>query len=351
MENPSKESLGWNAFFEAQRNLSFDIARVISEHKNNYTIVIPSKGTFNAQITGKLLFCSDSTTELPKTGDWVHCTVFDNDTVFIHEVLERKTVFSRKSVSSHGQEHVLGTNLDKIFIVQSLNENFNPRRLERYLAQAISSGITPVIILSKADLCQNLDGYLNQIKEIIQKTTVIPVSTVTSIGIEKIKLLINTGETIGFVGSSGVGKSTLINTLTQKNALKTGHVSHYDNKGRHTTVSRELILLPEGGILMDTPGMREFGITADENGIEESFHELSALASSCRFQQCTHIHEPGCAVKEALEDGSISKHRYESYIKLKREAERFSMNNFEKRKKDKKQGKLYKTMKKIKQKR
>ncbi|WP_345374130.1 ribosome small subunit-dependent GTPase A [Algivirga pacifica] len=342
LENYTKEQLGWNTFFQQQDTQGFQVGRVIAAHKHHYDIILPEKGTFKGQLIGKLLFMADTPSELPKTGDWVLISPMDEQEVLIHEVMERETMFSRRSAGASGSEQVICTNLQTLFIVQSLNENFSPRRLERYITQAYSSQVKPVVILHKADLVADIEPYLDQLKEIQQDLSIVVTSIVDGRGVKEIQSMITEGMTFAFVGSSGVGKSSLINSLLGSQQQVTQEVSHYDSKGKHTTVSRELLFLPEGGILVDTPGMREFGVTADEEGLQKSFYEVSELAEHCRFKHCTHMHEPDCAVLQGVAEGKISEDRYQSYLKLQREAEHYQMSNHEKRKKQKQFGKMVK---------
>ncbi len=315
--------LGWDEFFENNFmqyvQQQFSAARVAVENKTNY-LLYTSFGEASGEISGKLFFNSESSSELPKVGDWVAVSLFDNNTkAVIHNVLPRKTKISRKSADKKTEEQIIAANIDVVFIVQSLDENFNINRMERYLAAVNQSGALPVAVLNKADICDDAD-YRKQLVENVQPgVDVINVSALTGGGVDCLRKYFCLGKTIVFVGSSGVGKSSLINTITGVEIQKTNSMSDATSKGKHTTTKRELIVLPEGGLLIDTPGMREFGLWDAEEGLSKTFSGFEELALKCKFKDCTHTHETNCAVVEAVENGSISKQQYENYIKMRKE--------------------------------
>ncbi|WP_020528554.1 ribosome small subunit-dependent GTPase A [Flexithrix dorotheae] len=322
MDTYSLNNLGWNNFFQQQineENKGFEIARVAIQNKNNYILFSPN-GELQGELSGKIQFTADDPSDLPKVGDWVLIIPFDGEKkAIIHEVLERKTKFSRKLPGSTTTEQIIATNLDLIFLVQGLDHNFNPRRLERYLMLARESGAEPVVILSKADLCENVEEKLKIIGKVAPNTKVFAVSVVSEKGLEEVKNLVHPGKTIAFTGSSGVGKSTLINWIAGEEIMETQEVREDDSRGRHTTTRREMILLENGGILIDTPGMRELQLWNAEEGFEQTFAEIEDLAAACKFQDCTHTVEKGCAVLAALEKGEMDVARYNSFLKLQRE--------------------------------
>jgi ribosome biogenesis GTPase / thiamine phosphate phosphatase len=323
MENISLNMLGWSHFFESQIQSAdlpqnFLIARVTAENKTNYNLACPS-GDFIGEVTGKILFNAASESDLPKTGDWVAFTEMDQGKALIHHIFNRKTVVSRKAVGRTMTEQIIITNVDVLFIVQSLDNNFNISRLERYVS-ATSNDIEPIIVLNKADLCSNLDERLAEVTGRLSNVKVIATSYVNN-DLNSLQAHIVPGKTYAFVGSSGVGKSSLINRLLGENMMETGAVRDVDSKGRHTTTRRELILIPEGGILIDTPGMREFGLWSEHADLSTAFGDIAVLASRCKYSDCQHINEQHCAVKEAVDQGVLDSSHYQNYLKLKREVE------------------------------
>ncbi|MFC1726410.1 ribosome small subunit-dependent GTPase A [candidate division KSB1 bacterium] len=322
MTQHNLKSLGWDEFFEEEfkqfSSLGFSAGRIAAENKNSY-VVLSEKGELFGEVTGKLLFSSDNVSDLPKVGDWVVYSEYDDSKAVIHNVLKRRTGISRNIAGKKTDEQVIAANMDYVFIVQGLDGNFNLRRLERYLIIALQSGAEPVIILNKADLCENLKNYISNVKEIAPDIKIFAVSALKNEGIDKIKEFLNTGETAVFVGSSGVGKSTIINSILGEDKQETGEVREKDSRGRHVTSRREIILLPGGGLVIDTPGMRELQLWSSDSGFEETFADIEVLAAGCHFSDCSHTEEIKCAVKEALEKGELSEKRLESYRKLQKE--------------------------------
>lgn len=318
----SLKTLGWNTFFEDKfeeyKNLGFVPGRIAVENKNNFN-VITETGEIIAEISGKLMFTAESNSKLPKTGDWVALSVFDNESGIIHGVVERKTKVSRRKPGKTTDEQVIITNVDFIFIVQSLDNNFNINRLERYLATVYQSGAIPIIILSKSDLCDDIESKIEEIRQYHSEETIIALSSFENRGIDKIKELLEFGKTYAFLGSSGVGKSTIINKIVNEEIQKTTEVRTSDNKGKHTTTKRELIVLPEGGLLIDTPGMRGLKLWSAEDGISNTFAEFEEFAGECKYADCTHTHEANCAVINALNNNLIPQSRYDNYLKMRKE--------------------------------
>jgi len=316
------DTLGWNSFFqqqlESQDMTGFEVGRVAAENRTNY-LIYSRYSELSGEVTGKLLFTSSSA-ELPKVGDWVVMSVFEDERkAIIHRILERKSRFSRKVAGKKTEEQVIAANIDLVFIVQGLDGNYNPRRLERYLVMACKSAAEPVIVLNKSDLCDDTAGRIAEVMGLTGDIPVFTVSAKTGYGIDALKNCICTGTTVAFIGSSGVGKSTIINTLLGKDIQRTGEVRESDSRGRHITARRELFIMPDGGLLIDTPGMRELQLWNAGDGIEETFADIESLAGECHFKDCTHTVETKCAVLEAVEEGTVPRSRYENYIKLRRE--------------------------------
>ena len=321
----------------------FKIGRVITEHKERY-IVRTNKGEFEAEITGNIRFTAENRSDYPAVGDWVVVKVYESVLAIIHEILPRKSVLERQAAGKMGEKQVIAANIDYAFIVQSADRDFNINRIERYLTICHSAGIEPIIILSKTDLVleTELNDLLAEINSRIKNVEVIPVSNQTRSGYDKFESRLVKGKTYCFLGSSGVGKSTLINNLSGRKIMKTAPLSTSTKKGKHTTDHRELIVLENGSILIDNPGMREVGIADDNGGLETTFDMITRLSANCMFTDCTHTNEKGCAVIEAVEKGLISLASYENYLKMEREKERFQTSIAEKRKKEKAFGKMCK---------
>ena len=320
---PTLLKLGWDQQFEeaftALERDDLVPGRVAVENRDNY-IVMTGDGEYMAEITGKLRFSVLDAADLPKVGDWVACSVFENDrNGVIHEILPRRTKFSRRTAGKKTEEQVLATNINTIFIVQSLDNNFNLRRMERHLVMVYEGGSRPVVILNKSDICPDPGAYVARVKSVLPGIEVLAVSAYSGEGLQNMSQFLSEGETIAFIGSSGVGKSSLINRIMGEELLRTQEIRLADSRGRHTTTRRELILAPEGGLLIDTPGIREFQVWESTEGIDETYSEIIDLSAGCRYSDCTHTCEAGCAVIAAVSEGRITQGRYESYLKLRKE--------------------------------
>jgi ribosome biogenesis GTPase len=336
----------WAAAFEAGAREGETPGRVVLEHNHVYRVLTPapSKTTSGvvsgkttpdvvsevlAELSGKVKFEASGRSAMPAVGDWVTLrpTTAEGARPQIRAVLPRRSTFSRRAPGRETEEQIVATNIDTIFLVSGLDQDFNPRRIERYLVMARASGAQPVIVLNKADLTESLDADIALITEMAPE---VPVHAVTAknhsadastgamakADVSALRGYLGRGQTVALLGSSGVGKSTIINALTGTGALKTGEVREVDGRGRHTTVHRQLIVLEGGGLVIDTPGMRELQLWEEGDRLDMAFPEIDALDGACRFRDCQHDREPGCAVKTAVADGTIDATRYESYLKL-----------------------------------
>lgn len=322
---------------------SEELARVIVEHRERY-IVQSSEGIFQAEITGNIRFAARSRSDFPAVGDWVRITKMDRETAIILEIFPRKTILSRQAVGKQGEEQVIAANIDAAFIVQAVGHDFNMNRLERYLSICHAAGITPVMLLTKIDLAEKneLDELSAKIVQRQPGLSVFAVSNETGVGLNALQNSLITGMTYCFLGSSGVGKSTVINRLLNEEVLQTAEISASTSKGKHTTTHRELFRLENGSFVIDTPGMRELGMTSESGGIERTYDQIGELAKNCRYGDCTHTEEKGCAVKTAVENGELAEEVYENYLKLKREQEHFSSTVHDKKREGKIFGKIVK---------
>lgn len=342
--------LGFNNWFfdriDPTKLIDHQIARVITVHKDRYTIN-NGKGDVSAEVTGKLMFSADSSLDYPATGDWVIAQYYDNNSfAIISEIVTRKSVLKRKTSGKNIEFQLIATNIDTGLIVQSLDTNYNLRRLERYLVMVNESDIQPVVLLSKSDLLpvNEIDKKITEIQALIPDIRVVPFSNKDQTGLQHVNGLLVPWKTYCLLGSSGVGKTTLINNLQDEVRLKTHSVREKDGKGRHITTRRQLINLKNGAMIIDTPGMRELGNFAVDTGIHSTFDEIAELSNQCRYNDCSHTQEQGCSILAALKDGIISQERYQNFIKLNKESAFYEMSYLEKKRKDKKFGKFVKSV-------
>jgi ribosome biogenesis GTPase len=319
------KDLGWDDFFEqesvqcAERGLQ--PARVVREHKERYEIV-GARGPRSARVARKVIHAARSRADFPAVGDWVCFGAASGDgEVIIQTVLPRKTKFSRKVAGAETEEQVVAANIDLAFLVSAFGGDLNPRRIERYLTLAWDSGAEAVIVINKADLVEDPAHELAGVESVAVGTPILVVSALSGDGLEQVRDRLKPGRTAAFLGSSGVGKSTIINRLLGDEVLEVGEVRRRDGKGRHITTSRQLVMLASGSMIIDSPGMREIQLWAGEDSLDGSFEDIECLAQACRFRDCSHMSEPGCAVKEAIEEGSLDPGRLRSYMKLQRELE------------------------------
>jgi ribosome biogenesis GTPase len=319
------EDLGWDSTwqqaFAPYAGENIVCARVTQEHREQ-CIISTGESEGPAVVTGKLRNAAISRIDFPAVGDWVAAKWDGGDNLaVIQHILPRRTSLMRKAAGSTTEEQVIAANVDVVLLVSGLDGDFNPRRIERYATLAWESGATPLVVLNKADLCQDVEDRVREATSVSCGIDVVPVSAATGSGLDAIRSRFSVGTTFALLGSSGVGKSTLINALLGGHFMDTGTVREDDSRGRHTTTHRELIAVPGVGILIDTPGMRELQLWADEASLERTFDDIAQLASQCRFRDCTHEKEPGCAVIAALISGELDTGRMESHRKLKRELE------------------------------
>lgn len=293
----------------------YSLGRVTAQYRNLYKIITES-GEVTGVVSGKLQYELMYKKDFPAVGDWVAIEQVQNGNSVIHGILQRKTLICRKVAGGKSEEQVLAANVDKVFITMSLNQDFNVRRLERYINIAWDSGAIPVIILTKSDLYEDVEEQRMNLEEVALGIDIISVSSLTGDGVEMIRSLIGEGKTVVFIGSSGVGKSTLINKLLGEDIQLTKDIG-FNDKGRHTTTNRELFIMNNGGIIIDTPGMRELQLS--QGDMEATFSDIEALGDQCYFSNCTHRMEPRCAIKEAIRNGQLSIDRFKSYEKLMRE--------------------------------
>lgn len=324
---------------------SFSLGRIMEEHRERY-IVSTGEKEYEAEVTGNLRFSAVSREDFPAVGDWVAIMVYEPDIAIIHKVLPRRTVLCRQAVGQKGEKQIISANVDAAFIMQSAGSDFNINRLERYIAVCHTGGVEPVMVLSKTDLFseEEISEAIGTVEKRHPDLKFLLLSNLTKEGMQQIIEYMEKGKTYCLIGSSGVGKSTLINNLLNREELKTGEISTSTGKGRHITTSREVIVLGTGAIIIDTPGMKELGMADDKEGIRNTFREVYDLSLKCKFPDCTHNDEKGCAVKEALDKGIILPKSLENFRKMAREQERFASSEAERRKKDRQFGKMVKNI-------
>jgi len=324
-EQADQHDLGWTKSLEtsfqaaASEILDAVAARIVREDRGRYRAVAGGS-SYAAEVTGAFRHAHTASDAYPAVGDWVVATrVQGEDKLRIHGVLPRLTVFTRTAAGSTSDVQVVAANVDSVFIVMGLDGDFNPRRVERYVALAYESGARPVIILSKCDLVDDLADRIAEIEGVALGVPVYPVSSIEAQGVEALKSYLVTGQTVACLGSSGAGKSTLINALLGHEVMATGGIREDDSRGRHTTTHRQLVMLPAGGSLIDTPGMRELQLTGEEGSLGSAFDDVESIAKNCSFRDCGHGNEPGCAIREAIDRGELDPGRYRSFEKLQRE--------------------------------
>ncbi len=314
-------------------------ARITAVHRELFEIVC-RYGACHAVVKSSIYYDERNIETFPAIGDFVLIEYNPSGPSRIIKTLERKSYFSRRDPDVGRGEQIVAANFDYVFIVMSLNNDFNTKRLERYLAASWQSGATPLIILTKTDLLEDYSDYINELEQVAIGVEIIPISSMTGFGLEGLKRFIEPGKTIVFLGSSGVGKSSLVNALVGESLMKTNSIREDDAKGHHTTTHRQLIRLSNGAMIIDTPGMRELGVWDISVGLEEAFQDIKELILDCRFSDCTHGNEPGCKIREALQGGTLEEERWRRYLKLKREA-KYSEAKVAYKEREQKKGKVY----------
>lgn len=323
---------GWDDFFDAQMEKfskeGYSVGRVAIENKSNF-ILYTEFGELTAGLSGKFKFNASSESDYPGVGDWVVIKpMIEESKAVIEFVLERKNKFSRKVPGMTTEEQIIAANIDTIFIISSLNQDINLRRIERYLTLAFENNIPSALILSKSDVCDDVREKLTEVESIAGESEIYVISALENKGTDELKKYFSDNRTVAVVGSSGVGKSTLINCLSGSDDMEVSDISLYKDRGRHTTSHRELIILPGGGLIIDTPGMREIQVWEGSDGMSETFTDVEQYFSECKFTDCKHETEPGCAIIKAIENGELDEKRYKNYVKMQKEVKHFeNMNN------------------------
>ncbi len=319
---PSLAALGWNDHFARafQEWAAPDMVpgRVALEHNHVYR-VLTEQGEQLAEAAGRLKHLAAGRHELPAVGDWVALRLDDGGRCLIRAVLPRLGRFSRKAAGGWTEEQVVAANIDTVFLVSGLDGDFNPKRIERYLLLARQSHARPVVILNKSDVADDVEEAVALVRALAPDVAVLAISAATGQGFETLQEFLGPGQTVALLGSSGAGKSSIVNRLVGARVLPTRSVRESDSRGRHASVHRQMIALPGGGLVIDTPGMRELQLWDVDGGLDETFGELAVLGERCRFRDCRHAREPGCAVKAAVEDGTLDAARYENFLKLQAE--------------------------------
>lgn len=346
------EELGWSDWFEDKLDESmtseYKLARVTAVSKDKY-LIRNEVDEISAEITGKMLFGAESNLDLPTVGDWVYVQYFNQNTfAIINGILPRRSLLKRRVAGKKIDFQPIASNIDLAFIMQSVEFDFNLRRLERYLTMVNESDIQFVVLLSKVDLIspEELEQKVSKIVSSDPEIKIVSFSNKTRQGLTDIQMLLKTGKTYCLLGSSGVGKTTLINRLIGEDRFETDAVREKDGKGRHVTARRQMILLEKGGLIVDTPGMRELGNIGVDSGLKETFSDIKILSQDCHFNDCKHVSEPDCAVIKAVKDKELSEKRYQNYLKIRKESNFNAMSYLEKRNKNKAFGKYIKTAKK-----
>jgi len=342
--------LGYNSFFDDARvklgAALVRVARVTAEHKGAYEVTTGSD-YFRATVTGKRMLTATGRADYPVVGDWVVMQADSNPTKIITDILPRQTLLQKKH-SGRDEAQPIAANVDVVFIVESLDGDFSPNRFERYLVLVQDSGAKPIFILNKSDLLpeEDLAATIDQLKKRFADIEIVPLSTINQQGFSTLQATIKPNLTYCFVGSSGVGKSSIINLLVGQNTIRTNIISDRTGRGQHTTTARQIYFLPSGGIIIDNPGSREVGLVDSKSSVHDVFSTISELAANCRFTDCQHAGEPGCAIAAALESGNITEAQYQNYIKLRKETEHYEMSRYDRRQKDRQFGQFLKKAKK-----
>lgn len=339
------EDLGYTAELQEygkQNDIeTFDVGRVALEHKDRY-IVKAAEEEYECELIGNLRFNAESRADLPAVGDWVAILPYDTNKALIHAIYPRHSIIERQAVGRSSQRQIIATNIDVGLIVIAVNRDFNINRIERYLTICHASSVEPIVVLNKIDLvdAEKLNSLKEQLVDRLDGTMVVAFSNYSGEGIEDLQQHIIKGKTYCLLGSSGVGKSSLLNTLSGKSLMETGAISESVDRGKHVTSHRELILLDNGAIFIDNPGMREVGITDSAEGLEMTFDDILALAQGCKYSDCSHLTEDDCAVLEAVESGELDEGAYENYLKMTREQQHFEASEHERRRKGKNMSKM-----------
>ncbi len=334
--------------FRKENNLTeFSVARVIAEHKERY-IIVSDQGECEAEITGNMRFSAGGREDFPAVGDWVAATIYDSGMALIHKIFPRSSVIQRQAIGAAGDIQIIAANVDFAFLVQGADRDFNINRLERYLTICYNSRIEPVVVITKIDLFEenHISELLNSIRQRLPGILVLAISSETQQGYDELNSFFLKGKTYCMLGSSGAGKSTLLNHLIGAETMKTRSLSDSTNKGRHTTTHREMFVLPNGALIIDNPGMKEVGIANASAGLEATFDDIVRLTKQCRFKDCTHTSESGCAVVSAVENGDIDAAALENFLKLEKEKEHYESTEAERKQKDRAFGKMLKNYKK-----
>ncbi len=347
MKEYNEENLGFTedlSKYRSEKKLNqFNIGRVSCEHRNSYT-VLTKDGDIDCELIGNLRFTAKQKLDMPIVGDWVALNEYDAHKGLIYTIYPRKNIIERQAVGRNNEKQIITSNVDYGLIVQAVNRDYSINRLERYITICHSAGIEPVVILSKVDLIEDnrRNKIIDEVHTRIKDIPIFTLSNETGEGFEQIEQMIKFGKTYCLLGSSGVGKSTLINRLAGDSLMNTGAISKTIDRGKHVTTHRALIALESGGVLIDNPGIREVGVTDSSQGIEETFEQIYELAKDCKFNDCSHQNEKACAVIAALDTGELNEATYSNFMKLKREQVYFQTTLHEKRKKDKTFGKMAK---------